>query len=160
MPHLFIFLIQTLFLFFYSIFLILKHWHRYVLYACSRVSSRFEFNFSVFKIYSQNVPMLNVLFLPTTWISFTKLRFRRSFLGTKQVWILFGSKVMTKMKNMQKYKNRIKRKKHLTQIFFLQNCRKPETEKNALFCHKFWTNWGTDPFNISKWSFEPQFCGI
>ena len=39
-------------------------------------------------------------FLPITLISFTKLRFRRSFWGDEQVWILVGSKVMTQSANI------------------------------------------------------------
>ena len=46
---------------------------------------------------SQNLRMINgrlrpflVIFFATTSISFTKLRFRRSFWGAKQVWILIG----------------------------------------------------------------------
>ena len=81
---------------------------------------------------SQNFWMLNGRFkttsghfLPTTWISFTKLRFRQSFWGAKRVWILFGPRVMTKQN---------KTKKHT----------KLQKNVNGNICvlsHKFWTNW-------------------
>ena len=40
-------------------------------------------------------PTFSSHFLPTTWISFTKLKFRRSFWGAEWVCILICSKVMT-----------------------------------------------------------------
>ena len=39
------------------------------------------------------------VFLPATFISFTKLRFRRPFWGAEQVWIFYGSKAMTQNAN-------------------------------------------------------------
>ena len=41
-----------------------------------------------------------VTFSTTTCISFTKLRFRRSFWGGDRVWIFFGSKVITQIENI------------------------------------------------------------
>ena len=40
------------------------------------------------------------VFLPATFISFTKLRFRRPFWGAEQVWIFYGSKAMTQNANI------------------------------------------------------------
>ena len=73
-------------------------------------------------------PLL-IIFLATAWISFTKQKFRRPFWGSEQVYILFGSKVMTKIKGMQK---RIKRKKKIHRsyrsFFFTKSQKKMETE--------------------------------
>ena len=40
------------------------------------------------------------IFMPATWPSFTKLKFRRSFWGAEQIYIFVGSKVMTQNANI------------------------------------------------------------
>ena len=40
-------------------------------------------------------PIIFAIFLPSTLIPFTKLKFRQSFWGAEQVYILIGSKVVT-----------------------------------------------------------------
>ena len=65
------------------------------------------------------------IFSPNTWISFTKLKFRQSFWDAKWVYIIFGSKLMTKWKTYKSAKNA----KNITQIrVFLQNRKKAEME--------------------------------
>ena len=70
-------------------------------------------------------------FVPPIRKSFTKLRFRRSFWGPEQVWIIFGTTVMTQ--NAIKAKN--KKKQRL--CFFLQYCKKPEMEIFAFWVISF-----------------------
>ena len=73
-------------------------------------------------------------------ISFTKLKFRRSFLGAEWVYILIGSKVKydtnAKTQKMQKME-----KIYTNNKFFLQIWKKKPGKVNIcdLF-HNFWTN--------------------
>ena len=70
-------------------------------------------------------------FLPTTWITFTKLKFRRSFWGAEWVCFLIVSKVMTEI---QKTKN-VKNGKNIKQItsFFSKIERNGKGDKYLCF---------------------------
>ena len=85
------------------------------------------------------------LFLETTWLSLTKLRFRRSFWGAGQVYILIGTKVMTQNPKTQK----------MQICVFVQNRIKTEMEIFAFFYisgHNFWINRPIKHLKMTVWT--------
>ena len=82
-------------------------------------------------------------FLLIVWTSFTKLRFRRSFLGAKQVLISIGSEIMTQ--NAKKHKNA----KNTIEVF-LTKLQKNENGNFCILCHNLWANLVLDLLSTSK----------
>ena len=95
------------------------------------------------------------IFLSTTWISSTKLKFRWSFWGAQQVYIWIGSKVMTKMqRNKKTNKKGNKEKKgerRNTNHKFFTKLKKKKQKGKCVLCHNFWVNHYIDLFRTSKW---------
>ena len=108
---------------------------------------RREYKLSVFRTFL-------ALFSSTTWISFTKLKFRRSFWGAEQVCILIGSnqKLWQKCKKCKKQRNHYTNNK-----FFFTKLKKTEREIFAFFVITFEPIY-VDPVSTSKWPSELQFC--
>ena len=91
------------------------------------------------------------IFVPTIRKSFTKLRFRRTFWGPKEVWIMIGTIIMT-----QKGKET---KTQKTQMHFFSTILPKNIYGNiCILSHKFWMNQGSDLLSTLKWPSKPQFC--
>ena len=91
--------------------------------------------------------------VPPIWKHFTKLRFRQSFWGTEQVWIMIDTIVMTQNAKQNKKSNN-------TNDFFSTISQKTRNGNICILSHNLWINQGLDLLSTSKWLSEPQSCKI